>query len=157
MENLHRDLAKIESGRVDFHETAKRRDTEPVFYSSEITSLIPITADGQMVCETQWNTFCGHVIDSAIFLGKEGLDDIEEKRTRLLSWLLRQPADGRQINLRYITNPDEGRLAIGIIAKCTGQDVEESRQKAYVMHQRPVAQSTPVSGYLPATPPLLPS
>jgi hypothetical protein len=135
MENIQREPIAIESHRRTAQETVKKVGIEPAFYSCELTSLVPITADGQMICETQWHTFCAHVIDSAIFLGKKGLNDIEDKRTRLLSWLLREPDDGRQISLRYITNPDEGTLTIGVIGKCTGRDMEESKQKAQAMHQ----------------------
>jgi len=125
----------IESCRETEPDTAKKLGPESVFYPCEIESLIPITADGQMVCEKQWCTYFAHIVDSATSLDNKGLEDVEDKRTRLLSWLLRQPDDGRQISLRYITSPDKGSLTIGIIGKCKGEDIEESRQKAITMHQ----------------------
>lgn len=110
------------------------RDHQPAIYSCKVESLTPIASDGCMYRETEWHSFFGFVIDSVI-TEKKGLAEIEDKRTRLISWLLREPADGRQVNLRYVAGQDKGRLQIAVMGKCKDPSEEKSRRKALAMSE----------------------
>ena len=56
----------------------------------------------------EWLSFFGFVVDGIAVSGGDG--DVEERRSRILSWLLREPADGRGLSLRYLCNPERQSL-----------------------------------------------
>lgn len=109
-------------------------DDKIIIYSREVELCIPINSDGQMFLHREWHSFFAYLIDSVAPGSQKDLSEIEDKRTRLLSWFLREPADGRHITLRYITDPEQESLTISIIGKTSGTTLDESKEKAYSMY-----------------------
>lgn len=57
---------------------------------------------------------------------------LKDNQNRLLSWLYRQPVDGRFISLRLVCFPEEKRVEIILIGKTTGRSAKESQEKANI-------------------------
>ena len=59
----------------------------------------------------------------------EEINRLKDIQNRFLSWLYRQPSDGRAISFRIMCFPEEKRVEFIFIGKTTGNTANESQRK----------------------------
>ena len=103
---------------------------EPVFWTRRVSRYIPLShGQERMTVVEEWHTFFALVV-SSVGKNADKLSRIEDMRKRLLSWLIREPADERGLTLRYISDPGSQTLTLTIICKSAAAAKEKSVQKA---------------------------
>ena len=99
-------------------------------YTCKVPHYIKLSSDDEsMVVNEEWNSYFAFIVDAVA--KNTGKTDIEDKRNRLLEWLLREPADGRGLCLRYISDPERETISIAII----GKGKASTRQKSIAIAQ----------------------
>ena len=102
---------------------------EPAIITSKVPTYINLSAESEtMFVQEDWISCFAFIVDG--IRKTAGPSDIEDKRSRLLAWLMRQPADGRGLSLRYIFNPETETLSIAIIGKSSASSQEKSSEIA---------------------------
>ncbi|KMP10414.1 hypothetical protein UR09_06285 [Candidatus Nitromaritima sp. SCGC AAA799-A02] len=85
--------------------------------------------------QREWNSFFAFSVESTGKYSERNLREVQELNSRVLSWWIRQPDDGRGLSLRYLFDPEKDRFQIAIIGKIPGDTREESNEKSLEIHQ----------------------
>lgn len=126
--------ANILSREIRQSEKRSAKIGDPAIYTCKISRYISLSRDNEtMMVQEEWASFFAYKVDG--FRISKERTDIEDKRGRLLSWLMRQPADGRGLNLRYICDPDRKILTIALIGKGAASSKENSIKIAKDMYR----------------------
>ncbi|OPY80216.1 MAG: AAA-like domain protein [Syntrophorhabdus sp. PtaU1.Bin153] len=129
----------VNEGRERFKEGIERRResaaSTPALITCATAQYLPISNQDLAYVHRQFSSLFAYVVQSTVTSKdyERVTDEIEDRRNRLLSWLLREPTDGRQLALRYVADPDRGSITIAIICKCNGNSQEESERRAKSM------------------------
>lgn len=94
----------------------------------------PVAGEVGHARRTYWRASFAFSLDPPAALAPQNAQicaaKIHDDQQRLLTWLIREPADGRSLSVRYFCDPDQRRLEIAMIGATEASDRATALQRA---------------------------
>ncbi|MBI5181444.1 MAG: response regulator [Nitrospirae bacterium] len=130
-ERYYRKLKETLSSAVKFRASYIKKDKKGRTFKPEGSSYL-----NTIKIDNKWITRFAYRVEAvkgaAPKSAAEETNRLRDIQNRFLSWLYRQPSDGRAVSFRLMCFPEEKRVELIFIGKTTGKTANESQEKANI-------------------------